>query len=157
MLRPPPRSTLFPYTTLFRSEAARSVAYIENYSTVSRLLQDRIEFPILENDRELLRKHMGMNVSGSSLLENEVRIAPLRARPEIKHNRNIGCFSTCDRSIDSGPGGMQFLQGFLGPIVSRFYTHDDARVSEDGVSTVIHMHLVNGLFQSPCHAIGHDV
>src|SRR5947208_12155096 len=62
MLRPPPRSTLFPYTTLFRSEAARSVAYIENYSTVSRLLQDRIEFPILENDRELLRKHMGNSI-----------------------------------------------------------------------------------------------
>src|SRR5436309_12297899 len=36
MIRRPPRSTLFPYTTLFRSNATRSIAYAEvaapNYS-----------------------------------------------------------------------------------------------------------------------------
>src|SRR5438445_3912780 len=30
MLRPPPRSTLFPYTTLFRSRAERRTAYDPN-------------------------------------------------------------------------------------------------------------------------------
>src|SRR2546430_7454883 len=29
MIRRPPRSTLFPYTTLFRSEAARRIGFVE--------------------------------------------------------------------------------------------------------------------------------
>ena len=39
MIRRPPRSTLFPYTTLFRSEKARG----ELEETVQRLVNDQIE------------------------------------------------------------------------------------------------------------------
>src|SRR5688572_32204487 len=51
MIRRPPRSTLFPYTTLFRSQAGRGragegtrpVAYIAEQSARSHLLQGREE------------------------------------------------------------------------------------------------------------------
>src|SRR5258708_27268083 len=37
MIRRPPRSTLFPYTTLFRSVCARGAAVAQSLSTSSRL------------------------------------------------------------------------------------------------------------------------
>src|SRR3712207_7114490 len=40
MIRRPPRSTLFPYTTLFRSEVARQA---DDRGGVERLLADRVE------------------------------------------------------------------------------------------------------------------
>ena len=110
-------------------EAPRSVTHIENHSTVSRLLQDGIDLPIGQKDRKLLRKNMSMNVSGSGFLENEVRIGPFWTRPKIEHHRNFCCFSAGDGPIHSRPTGMQFVQGFLRPVVSRLYTHDDVRIS----------------------------
>src|SRR2546430_13164806 len=60
MIRPPPRSTLFPYTTLFRSQIARA---LEAASQVSREIQGRarndlsavrdVGFQSLTNDRRL--------------------------------------------------------------------------------------------------------
>src|SRR3712207_7378335 len=34
MIRRPPRSTLFPYTTLFRSDAVKNTSFLEKYSSV---------------------------------------------------------------------------------------------------------------------------
>src|SRR3712207_9222745 len=56
MIRRPPRSTLFPYTTLFRSRAqnyqgAESIAieaYLENY--------EHVEAPIAEHDQQLMEQ-----------------------------------------------------------------------------------------------------
>src|SRR5690554_7794438 len=43
MLRRPPRSTLFPYTTLFRSDAARLVAVLEKEVAVAPFLEARVD------------------------------------------------------------------------------------------------------------------
>src|SRR2546426_1532628 len=40
MIRRPPRSTLFPYTTLFRSSGGRAAENLDRACTVSFLLQD---------------------------------------------------------------------------------------------------------------------
>src|SRR5437773_4262130 len=44
MLRPPPRSTLFPYTTLFRSELAQTRKHLRQEALAARVGQpDRVE------------------------------------------------------------------------------------------------------------------
>src|SRR5690625_6649157 len=44
MLRPPPRSTLFPYTTLFRSLAAKLMTSAESrFAAASKLIRVRVE------------------------------------------------------------------------------------------------------------------
>src|SRR3712207_8216704 len=50
MIRRPPRSTLFPYTTLFRSEGALAVAPIERVheGEERRVLRDRHELAVAE-------------------------------------------------------------------------------------------------------------
>src|SRR3712207_8270754 len=48
MIRPPPRSTLFPYTTLFRSRRG-DVGVSE---TVSRLLEGRREDPVVGEEQD---------------------------------------------------------------------------------------------------------
>src|SRR5689334_23667374 len=45
MLRPPPRSTLFPYTTLFRSAGMVAVITDERASEISDQLGERPYFP----------------------------------------------------------------------------------------------------------------
>src|SRR5690349_24071029 len=44
MLRPPPRSTLFPYTTLFRSIVAREIRVVFGGETVDCLVDRPVEF-----------------------------------------------------------------------------------------------------------------
>ena len=48
MIRPPPRSTLFPYTTLFRSEAAGS-ALAANMDVIGKLIALKPEIASLES------------------------------------------------------------------------------------------------------------
>src|SRR5438270_12447470 len=59
MIRPPPRSTLFPYTTLFRSEPRNALAGTEPEAHLQRLVPprqlDRIAGLARELDREELR------------------------------------------------------------------------------------------------------
>src|SRR2546430_7478806 len=52
MIRRPPRSTLFPYTTLFRSEVYAAVAGTVSYPTASQLATDGI---YLGGDRKSTR------------------------------------------------------------------------------------------------------
>src|SRR5690348_17781029 len=52
MLRRPPRSTLFPYTTLFRSWDARAE---NDHARVARYLEDRANATELPRARELRR------------------------------------------------------------------------------------------------------
>src|SRR5258706_11600468 len=44
MIRPPPRSTLFPYTTLFRSRQCPPVGHVSDCSTASRILSATSRF-----------------------------------------------------------------------------------------------------------------
>src|SRR5215831_984228 len=111
-----------------KPEAPCSVAHIENDTAVSRLLQDGINFPV-NKDGELLRKNMSMYISGPGLLENELGITSLGARPEIIHHRNFCCCSASDGAIYGSPTGMQLVQWFLRPVVSGFHSYDDVRVS----------------------------
>src|SRR2546422_3289988 len=43
MIRRPPRSTLFPYTTLFRSIRARSTSHIDNRTARRQISEDQAE------------------------------------------------------------------------------------------------------------------
>src|SRR2546426_3421168 len=48
MIRRPPRSTLFPYTTLFRSELSRCRTLLQRVKILARHLQEHL--PLLERD-----------------------------------------------------------------------------------------------------------
>src|SRR3712207_6898534 len=43
MIRRPPRSTLFPYTTLFRSRAVAAAAVVSRYEDLERVAQTAID------------------------------------------------------------------------------------------------------------------
>src|SRR2546430_11147320 len=45
MIRRPPRSTLFPYTTLFRSYSERPATVADGFSTISAPLSPRMRAP----------------------------------------------------------------------------------------------------------------
>src|SRR3712207_9062581 len=59
MIRRPPRSTLFPYTTLFRSEIFRDMAYAIIFSNVAALIVALTLIPML----------------ASKLMSNDVKIS----------------------------------------------------------------------------------
>src|SRR2546427_5150262 len=76
MIRRPPRSTLFPYTTLFRSVRARSALAVEQIGTLrvftSTLLEQMLESPALVQERrgedaERDRKSTRLNSSHSQI------------------------------------------------------------------------------------------
>src|SRR2546426_3480375 len=61
MIRRPPRSTLFPYTTLFRSVALPSICYSRNWprsslSSSNRLLRTTKQSPATANESVSTRK-----------------------------------------------------------------------------------------------------
>src|SRR3989442_5093163 len=79
MIRRPPRSTLFPYTTLFRSPAAAwtsSMVNTEAAITTARLYTRPM--------RRLLAAALGLLLAGCSLISLDLtpRIEPLRERSE---------------------------------------------------------------------------
>src|SRR3712207_7307651 len=53
MIRRPPRSTLFPYTTLFRSTALRMVAGLEDISEGEVRIGDRVVNGVPSRDRDV--------------------------------------------------------------------------------------------------------
>src|SRR5438034_8000670 len=53
MIRRPPRSTLFPYTTLFRSRVARCVWVVDPTARVARVYRDDGSEQILTADQTL--------------------------------------------------------------------------------------------------------
>src|SRR3712207_7522036 len=69
MIRRPPRSTLFPYTTLFRSRAVRP-----DPDVAARVLVDRLD----EIAREAVARRVGRRLPVAQLVES----ARLRADPQ---------------------------------------------------------------------------
>src|SRR3712207_7556793 len=71
MIRRPPRSTLFPYTTLFRSSEAGRAAYLRRKALVAEFGQsmrlDRSMAEILQDAVE--KAAVGMEVCCSSVIE----------------------------------------------------------------------------------------
>src|SRR2546430_4211877 len=69
MIRRPPRSTLFPYTTLFRSHAARNVPHALPRAVARGLEADRL--PVGEIARELYGRRGGRSEEHTSELQSQ--------------------------------------------------------------------------------------
>src|SRR2546427_12051668 len=74
MIRRPPRSTLFPYTTLFRSPAARQ-----------RALAGLVEHPEHPLDREPAHLHHLMDLGRREEVRRDSGVAP----PRLAHDRRV--------------------------------------------------------------------
>src|SRR5437762_5146162 len=61
MIRPPPRSTLFPYTTLFRSKAQANARLLQRGLG---LLDPELEIALIESAYDLALLHPGAEVDG---------------------------------------------------------------------------------------------
>src|SRR3712207_7716532 len=74
MIRRPPRSTLFPYTTLFRS----------NVEQAARPAAERRELhPVADAERRTLRREPGAHAFGRALLE------PIERRRSEEHTSEL--------------------------------------------------------------------
>src|SRR5437870_8719666 len=81
MIRPPPRSTLFPYTTLFRSAKPperrgpgvrfAAMPEVKQPSTTAKSAEERVQKPILKLPSDVLKGKSGTG-----------RVAPLQALAE---------------------------------------------------------------------------
>src|SRR6266498_2618628 len=83
MIRRPPRSTLFPYTTLFRAPNDRTLAYAErsNGRLIPFVRLDLAEDPVGEATRCLDRGARGIKLHprAQGFLLNDERLAPIFA------------------------------------------------------------------------------
>src|SRR3712207_8573082 len=77
MIRRPPRSTLFPYTTLFRSPGSRYAYSGGGYEIVQALVEDSTGRPFGEAARELVLRPAGM---ADSLFRSEEHTSELQSR-----------------------------------------------------------------------------
>src|SRR2546425_13021932 len=98
MIRRPPRSTLFPYTTLFRSLGATFVHFPTDY-----VFDGRRSAPYRESDAP-----NPLNVYGESKLEGE-RLALARCERAVIF-RVAGLFGV---ARSSGKGGTNFVETML--------------------------------------------
>ena len=71
-------------------ETARAMPHVKDDSALPRLGQDRIELAVREQDGKLLREHVRVNIPRPHLLQDQVGVGPLRAGPEIHHDRDTG-------------------------------------------------------------------
>src|SRR5436305_7977229 len=80
MIRRPPRSTLFPYTTLFRSNPVEHHGtYPLPESQLDRfLMRIKMGYPSHETEREILRNRIGKRSSRS-----EEHTSELQSRPHL--------------------------------------------------------------------------
>src|SRR2546430_12407773 len=94
MIRRPPRSTLFPYTTLFRSRVAAAVARGKTPELTARLAAARdarvpglwIEELLLQRDRKSTRlnsSHSQISYAGFCLKKKKNETADIRVRREM--------------------------------------------------------------------------
>src|SRR5438477_4903509 len=67
MIRRPPRSTLFPYTTLFRSLEAQIANLADEITYYSHDLDDAVDFEILNGEQLEDRKSTRLNSSHMSI------------------------------------------------------------------------------------------
>src|SRR5690242_21400748 len=85
MIRRPPRSTLFPYTTLFRSDAKRLVLDVRYESGVSELRTDPVRLAqILTKDRKSTRLN-------SSHMSISYAVFCLKKKKKTKQKRHHTC------------------------------------------------------------------
>src|SRR2546425_8488612 len=70
MIRRPPRSTLFPYTTLFRSLVAHhSVLIVEVFGAIGKVRQD-VKFTCGENENPLVKELLDRSEEHTSELQS---------------------------------------------------------------------------------------
>src|SRR3712207_7929847 len=99
MIRRPPRSTLFPYTTLFRSDDLEHVAIWP--ATHYNVVEGRLESAVEEIGRELNER--------CAELRSEEHTSELQSRQylvcrlllEKKKKKQCGCYLTTTRSYSS--------------------------------------------------------
>src|SRR2546430_15249652 len=99
MIRRPPRSTLFPYTTLFRSPYGYARAYIRHI--------------LNETERHNIRQYgYGVRSFGRSLEDTYVKLADHMAKRETVvqiHERVGELESTPPKILDGGPDTLAYL------------------------------------------------
>src|SRR3712207_9572298 len=96
MIRRPPRSTLFPYTTLFRSK------YAQNIGLAFQIVDDILD---IEGDEKLLGKHIGSD------LENEKSTYPSLVGMEKSKMIVNDLIDDAKRAIDIFGEDAEFLRG----------------------------------------------
>src|SRR3712207_7186059 len=80
MIRRPPRSTLFPYTTLFRSEAVAGVDAVVDCLNVETVRRDRAEAVLVRGTHRLLDAGAAAGVHHHVLLRSEEHTSELQSR-----------------------------------------------------------------------------
>src|SRR2546423_1963963 len=112
MIRRPPRSTLFPYTTLFRSQSRRPLN-LRSREIIRAPAEDGVDSWVVErsaSEREQVRTHSGVErqaiccLPGVADIRAELRAAQCRGRaPEILFQEEARGLSTRER-IETGKG-----------------------------------------------------
>src|SRR5438034_11113317 len=97
MLRRPPRSTLFPYTTLFRSEDDDSTAALETAVDLV-LIDPRIEVGVLRGAPMTHPKHSGRRIFGSGINLTQLYQGQI-SLVEFMLERELGCVSKILRGL----------------------------------------------------------
>lgn len=140
-----------------KPETAAAVADVKDNATLPGFVHDGIELAIVEKNRELLSEDVGMDVAGTSFLEDEIRVSAVRARPEIIHDGAVRGLRASDGAIDGGPWSMFAVPRFGSPVMGGFDADDDVGVFVDGLCAALDVHLVDGLLKTAIHAVGDDV
>src|SRR5256884_1854351 len=117
MIRRPPRSTLFPYTTLFRSHVRLHIAGMEKFVTIHSGI-DLAHFRSVQVDPAVKRKELGLPPDGA-IVGTVGRLVPikglewlLKAAPQVLAQFPQACFVI----IGDGPllGELRQLTSKLG-------------------------------------------
>src|SRR5438874_9824843 len=87
MIRPPPRSTLFPYTTLFRSIGMLTITGMAGSYT--RMLVKTSRFNELRTEREALKKNYRSEEHTSELQSRRDLVCRLLLEKKKKKKNNI--------------------------------------------------------------------
>ena len=140
-----------------KPKASGAVADIKNHAALAGFKHDGVELAIGKDDRELLRKDVGVNITWAGLFKDEVGVGTVRARPEIEHDGAIGGLGAGNGVIHRGPGSVLTVPGSVGPVVSSLHTDDDGRIFFDGVDAALDVHLVDALLETAAHAVGDNV
>src|SRR5438876_9131432 len=92
MIRRPPRSTLFPYTTLFRSTATKEIQYVNAKGALT--YTDIAGDPVLYKSKQDRK-------SGSAGMPRPISYAVFCLKKKTKNNRSVNSLNTHkDKSIN---------------------------------------------------------
>src|SRR5688500_769005 len=99
MLCRPPRSTLFPYTTLFRSRIAADAEIVENGLA-------KLVLAIIELVRKLLEKQALRRMDGGNLSEEEIESlgnALMKLEEKMDEMKKVFGLTDSDLNLNLGP------------------------------------------------------